>query len=755
MNGYDYDYDYDETYDPRDYCRDSFEEEEAPVPGRPPGKRGESSKAEDYSVYEDLGHPKNPKSRIYEGGEKEYSIYDDLKHPDNPGNPVSYKGIPENLIPPGKKAALEKRAGKRSLAEDLIRKATKKADPQTLKKRLAGIYFIIYAVLFYVFSPGPLFGAERSINPVFVMMNYITRFPLALLLIGVISGIFTGFIYKYLKDNSLIKSGGFEFSKDNTHGSARFASKEELEGAVRFEPLQRPAGIVLGKAPGEDIAVSALYEKGAARNGNVMVFGASGSGKTYCVVKPGILTRISRKESYVVTDPSGELYRDTSALAEREGYEVRVLNLLDFGHSDGWNPLSGFKAEDPDAVTDLTTLIDSIMQNTADTKSGDNYFYNNEENLLKCLVFYAALSKNFKGEEYERNLATVYDMLVQLAARENSFPEIEELLADDPSDPALSPWVLFSSESDKLKKNFVSGLNARLNRFENPAFKEIFRHDEIKPENAGKKPCAYYVIFDEKNKTYKFVLNMFFSCFFTSLIREAKRNPNLTNRLDVPVYFILDEAPSIGKIPDFKEILANVRKYGISITYISQSYGFLEAVYETDRECRAILGNCDTWLAIGTNDEATARVLSTRIGTATVRTESTRESGFSAASLLRDTGAKSIASSGRDLMTLHEVFTETDAIILSRQKNAYRAEKYAFTNHFLAPFTEDPENKRGSGEHMPLWKSEKPKEYHYGLAAISGNLRKKPSAGTAEISPMEDFKGLSGRKPITKSSKRR
>ena len=61
-------------------------------------------------------------------------------------------------------------------------------------------------------------------------------------------------------------------------------------------------------------------------NNNILVIGGSGSGKTFRFVKPQLMQMFG---SYIITDPKGELYRDTSAFLKQNGYEIKVLNLLD------------------------------------------------------------------------------------------------------------------------------------------------------------------------------------------------------------------------------------------------------------------------------------------------------------------------------------------------------------------------------------------------------------------------------------------
>lgn len=79
-----------------------------------------------------------------------------------------------------------------------------------------------------------------------------------------------------------------------------------------------------------------------ARNKNVLVVGGSGSGKTRFFVKPNLMQMHS---SYVVTDPKGTLLLEVGQLMRRGGYEIKVLNTINFNKSMRYNPFSYVRHE--------------------------------------------------------------------------------------------------------------------------------------------------------------------------------------------------------------------------------------------------------------------------------------------------------------------------------------------------------------------------------------------------------------------------
>ncbi|MCR5105576.1 MAG: type IV secretory system conjugative DNA transfer family protein, partial [Eubacterium sp.] len=69
-------------------------------------------------------------------------------------------------------------------------------------------------------------------------------------------------------------------------------------------------------------------------NNNVLVVGASGSGKTRSIVIPNLL---QASGSYVVSDPKGNLYKEYGDYLRARGYEVKKLDFTSPDSSIGYN----------------------------------------------------------------------------------------------------------------------------------------------------------------------------------------------------------------------------------------------------------------------------------------------------------------------------------------------------------------------------------------------------------------------------------
>ena len=80
----------------------------------------------------------------------------------------------------------------------------------------------------------------------------------------------------------------------------------------------------------------------------------SGSGKSASYSIPNAYQMLG---SYVFTDPKGELYDKTAGFLKKNGYEIKVLNLVDPQFSDGYNPLMHVSSE-----LDVDVIANTIVK---------------------------------------------------------------------------------------------------------------------------------------------------------------------------------------------------------------------------------------------------------------------------------------------------------------------------------------------------------------------------------------------------------
>lgn len=407
---------------------------------------------------------------------------------------------------------------------------------------------------------------------------------------------------------------GFDILPDGTHGTSGFMGRKEMGRILEYGKIGSLSGTVLGKSTEngrEPEYISPKKDNGL--NEHIMVFGASGAGKSRGFVKPFILQCIKRQESLVLVDPKGEFFESMSELLKNKGYEVRSFNLLDMVNSDGWNVMA-------DIETDrslVQSMAEIIIRNTSNANERQDFWEKAEMNLFMALIHYVQGLK-IPGTDKplpieERSLGAIYKMLAG-----DSFADIEQAMADLPnSHPAKAPYGIFRLANRQIWGNIAIGLGNRLGVFQNSLVDKITKHDEIDLELPGKKPCAYFCIISDSDSSLEFLSSLFFSTLFVRLTNYARRHGE-NGRLPVKVNVCLDEFCNIGKILDFKKLISTVRSRGINCQVIVQSVAQLSDRYEK-KEWEELVGNCDIQLFLGCNDNMTAEYISGKCGMVTIR----------------------------------------------------------------------------------------------------------------------------------------
>ena len=366
------------------------------------------------------------------------------------------------------------------------------------------------------------------------------------------------------------------------------------------EILNRKDGFILSRKHylGTDL-------KKVSINKNILVVGGSGAGKTACYIKPNIMQCLG---SYIITDPKGELYKETSEFLRREGYDVKVFNLVNPTYSDFYNPLSNICSDQ-----DVDTLAHILVTGANKEGGGDDPFWDNTAKMLISATIYYVLSV-LPPEQH--NIGSCLNIIRQGGADSTIF---EKLFIDDlkPEHPGRIQYESFKTAADRTMQSIVISSISKMRVFDMPAIQRITSSNSIDFRSVAKKKTVIYVITSAAESTYDFVSTMFFSQMFAILYKQAD---DYGSRLPNQVYFLLDEFANIGQIPDFQKKLSTTRSLGISISIIVQSLDQLESLYKESYE--NILGNCDTQLLLGTNSQKTAEYFSKSLGQTTIKIES-------------------------------------------------------------------------------------------------------------------------------------
>lgn len=304
-------------------------------------------------------------------------------------------------------------------------------------------------------------------------------------------------------------------------------------------------------------------------------------------VIPNIINLAEQGKSIILTDPKGELYKKTYIYLKNKGYNVKLLNLVDMDKSDRWNPFSVIESE-----IDAQIFSEIVIENTQldKSKGQDEFWSRTGQNLLKALALgQVELLRNRE----ERSVSKIYNTLStgDIKAIDRYFVNIRG--------PGRMSYNIYAQATDTVKQSVVTGLATRLQIFQTKKVRQITDKSDIDLREPGRSKCAYFCITSDMDSTFDFIAGLFFSFLFIKLIRLADCNP--TGKLDVETYFLLDEFPNIGKIPDFEKKLSTMRSRGVNTSIIFQSIAQLKNRYPND-VYQEILGNCDTKLCLGCSE---------------------------------------------------------------------------------------------------------------------------------------------------------
>ena len=397
----------------------------------------------------------------------------------------------------------------------------------------------------------------------------------------------------------------FIYSAKGTYGTSGWMSRKEMAGVLDLVPdLRKHKGVVLGMLDNKAVCIP----ENPHINGNLAVYGSSGSMKTrsFCVNR--ILQAAVRGESLIISDPKSELYEKSSEYLRDQGYCVKVFNLVNPENSDSWNCLS--EVEGQELMAQL--FVDVIIKNTINNGKGDHFWDSCEMNLLKALVLYVDQSY----AEQNRNIGEVYRLLT--LSGESDLDSLFENLP--PTHPAKAPYSLYKQASDTVRSGVIIGLGSRLQVFQSELIKKITTRDEIDLELPGQERCAYFLVTSDQDSTFDFLASLFLSFCFIKLVRYADKNCE-GGKLPVPVHVLGEELTACGTIPDLSRRLSVIRSRNVSMSCVFQNLAGLQNRYPLNL-WQEILGNCDAQLFLGCTDELTAEFISSRTGLASVSVSS-------------------------------------------------------------------------------------------------------------------------------------
>ena len=422
-----------------------------------------------------------------------------------------------------------------------------------------------------------------------------------------------------------------------------------------------------------------LNAKKHRRNLNVLVVGGSGAGKTRFYAKPNIM---QCNTSFIIADPKGEMLRSVAPLLLEKGYDVKVFNLITPSNSDGYNPFTYIRTDE-----DVIKLITNLIHNTTpkNAQQNDPFWEKSEIALDTALMLYLL----HEAPPEEQNFEMLMFLIENAAAMEDDdeyqspvdllFQGLED---ENPEHIALKQYKIFKQASGKTAKSILISAAVRLAAFNLPEIARMTSYDNLDLGSMGEKKKAIFCVIPDNDNSFNYLVGMLYTQAFQELYYRADHKHG--GELPIPVHFVMDEFANVALPDNFERLLATMRSRRISVSIIIQNMAQLKALFKDSWE--SLVGNCDTMLYLGGNEQSTHEYISKMLGKETI---DTRTRGITRGS--HGSSNTNYQNAGRELLTLDEVrlLDNSNALIFIRGEKPIMDKKFDILSHPNIKLTAD------------------------------------------------------------------
>lgn len=466
------------------------------------------------------------------------------------------------------------------------------------------------------------------------------------------------------------------------YGTARFADIRMVNKALADKDESKNRILSNNVRMSTDTSVTGL-------NNNMLVIGGSGAGKTFFIVKPNIM-QMMLNNSFIATDPKGEIARATANMLKKNGYNVKVLNLIDMAKSDGYNPFRYIREEN-----DVVKLVTNIISNTTpkETAPSDPFWEKSESMFLQALFYYVWLEMPPNRKNFQSVLELLSEAEVDAKGNDSKLTKKMKQLAKTSklkqNHPAYKQYMKVIRGAGDTVRSIIISANSRLALLENPQILRILSKDDLHLEELGigvngdkHTRTALFCIIPDSDKSYNFIVGMLYTQLFQELYFQADFKND--GKLPIQVTLMMDEFANVALPDDFCSLLSTMRSRRISSIIIIQNLAQIKALFKDTWE--TITGNCDTLVYLGGNEKSTHQYISEMLGKSTIDKRSTGETRG-----VHGSASRNYDVLGRELMTPDEVrnMSNRKCLIFIKGFNPIFDDKYVPFRHKNFSQTED------------------------------------------------------------------
>ena len=391
----------------------------------------------------------------------------------------------------------------------------------------------------------------------------------------------------------------------------------------------------------KDVYLSIHNEKTS--NLNMLVVGPPGSGKSFRLARP-LLSQLCG--NFLVTDPKGELYKQTGQYFEDNGYEVMVMNVESeegMPMSIHFNPFRYIRNE-----SDIMSIAGILMKATTpqdDSGGGNDQFFEQSAEVLLTSIIYMI---HYGCPPEEQNWAKFVELLDSTTVfttdrgaidnRENGILKIaEKMNADwkerhDTEFPGVVNIRKYYNGAAETTSSIVASLDAHCRYMKLKCVVDLLSEDEIKISDSfgycrknkfsstGKR--ILFIVTSEDKRYYDWIPSMVYSLFFDELYHLTAIDESLHETLPEHLTFLMDEFSNVTLPDSFVEKLSTMRSRNMSAVIIVQNLIQLKRKFPKYDMDKDLIGNCAVIDILGAPDMDSCEYLSKHFGTQTIYKES-------------------------------------------------------------------------------------------------------------------------------------
>ncbi|QNM93755.1 type IV secretory system conjugative DNA transfer family protein [Mycoplasma sp. Pen4] len=400
------------------------------------------------------------------------------------------------------------------------------------------------------------------------------------------------------------------------------------------------------------------------------------------------------KPNLVLTDPKGEILSLSGNILKENGYDIKVLDLMNIKDSILWNPLfPAWEAihkspknlnltlkeqenenadeeitmkvsewEIAEAFKEIETLVDAIAIGISDGGSKRDIWERNGKVtvniILKFMLLYSIQEASFKLENF--NLSSVLEFLELQQFKNGAWTKILQQNKEQQYWKSLFDiWKTQASINDDTLTSTLFNATDIIGPFsKNPELVTLTsRNNFVLSElfkESPEKPFALYIRYNDAEASTKFLITIFVTQVYNAAIKFTRTIKN--NQLPRSLYFLLEEFNTLANI-DIADWMAISRSRKIFFMLILQDFEQL-AKYANGRKGDELIKNqAQILYYLHTNSVDSMNTISKLLGKVEVEKVSTTAS--------KNGTSESTSIIEKDLMSVDELKTkDTDEMIV-------------------------------------------------------------------------------------------